>query len=82
MSITAGKCPVNIEMQHQGSSRGMFSWFLIVKATLRLTWECLSSWLWPESGAGVINRFGKHSRIVATVKYYKAISDGRNTEDA
>lgn len=79
---TVGTCTVRVEMQHQGSSREAFSWLLIVEATLRLSKQCLTSWLAPEPGAGCFIRFGKHGRVIATVGYYRVVSDAENAETA
>ena len=70
-----GSCTVRVEMQHEGSSREAFSWFLLVQSTARLSRECLSY-----GAAGALVQFGKHRRILATVRYYKAVQDGENVE--
>lgn len=53
-----------------------------MELTWRLTRDCLRSWLWPEAGAAVVIYFGEHARIVATVKYYKAVNNRSIVMDA
>ena len=79
---TVGTCTVTVEMMHQGSTREGFSWLLIVEATLKLSKECLTSWLAPEPGMGGFIRFGKHGRLLSSVGYYKAVREGENIETA
>ena len=71
-----GTCTVSVEMQHQGSSREVFEWDSIVAATLRLSRQCLRSWLWHEPGAGALIQFGDHCRILVMVRYYRYVNEG------
>ncbi len=79
---TVGTCTVRVEMQHEGSSREAFNWFILVTATARLSRECLTSWLWPDRGVGALIEFGKHGRIIVSVRHYKAVSEGEIAEAA
>ena len=75
-------CNVRVEMQHQGSSREAYSWLYLVATTFRLSKECIRSRLSYEPGAGVLIQFGKHRRIVVTVRYYRLFSNGRSVGTA
>lgn len=79
---TVRTCTVSIEMRHSGSSRDASSWKFIVQATLKFSRDCLHSWPAPERGAGVIVQFGSHGRILATVRYYKAVNDRKGMDTA
>lgn len=79
---TVSTCTVSVEMQHQGSSREAFSWFLLVEATLRLSKECLGPVLSPEHGAGVWIRLGNHRKIVTIVRYYKTLAERKHVATA
>ena len=79
---TVSTCTVSVELAHQGPTREAGSWLLLVDATLRSSRECLNPWMATPRSAGAWIWFGKHRRIVVTVKYYRDANDAMDVESA
>ena len=81
---TVNTCTVSVELVHQGSTREAGEWLLIVDATLDSGRECLNPGMGiaPVRSTGVWVWYGKHRRIIITMRYYDPVDYGIHVERA
>ena len=79
---TVKSCTVSVEMVHEGSTTEAGSWQDLWHAAVECGRECLQDWVRPAPSAGAWVWFGKHRRIVVTLRYYEVLDEGINVEVA
>ena len=84
VETTVETCTVGVELVHQGSTKEAGEWIILIDAALRSGRECLNPGMGiaPVKNTGVCVWYGKHRRIIVTMRYYEPDDYGVHVESA